>query len=105
MLQIKFMDRDVVSGKMEMQSCRKWYLSAHSTTSEIVRTAWKAVLAAEEHEAAEKFTYKGVQVENPHLDVDDKARLISVDENREGTIGLDARQTVVGDLFPGPTMM
>jgi hypothetical protein len=54
----------------EMQHCRKWQLSFHMMPSEIVRTAWKAVLAAEEHEAAEQFRYKGVMIYNPHFDVD-----------------------------------
>jgi hypothetical protein len=63
-LQIRFFADD------EMQHCRKWQLSFHMTPSEIVRTAWKAVLAAEEHEAAERFRYKGVMIYNPHFDVD-----------------------------------
>ncbi|WNM70141.1 hypothetical protein [Myxococcus phage Mx1] len=71
LLQIRFMAPDSVTGKVELQSCRKWYLSAHSTRNEIVRTAWKAVLAAIEHEAAEDFKYRGVAIMNPHLDPDD----------------------------------
>jgi hypothetical protein len=54
----------------ETQFCRKWQLSPHMVKSEIVRTAWKAVLAAEEHEAAERFRYKGEMIYNPHVDVD-----------------------------------
>lgn len=56
--------------KMELQKCRKWRLSLHMTNSEIVRTAYKAVLAAEEHEASELFKYKDVDIYNPHTDVD-----------------------------------
>lgn len=54
----------------EVQKCRKWQLSFWMTATEIVRTAWKAILAAEEHEAAEKFLYKGAAVYNPHVDLD-----------------------------------
>lgn len=49
---------------------RKWYLSASCTGSEVVQTAFKAVLTALEHEARESFHYKGVPVCDPHLDLE-----------------------------------
>ncbi len=49
---------------------RKWRLSQHMKKSEIVQTALKAVLTAEEHEAREQFLYKGKAVFGPHIDVD-----------------------------------
>jgi hypothetical protein len=49
---------------------RKWQLSYHMTTTEIVHTAFKAIHAAEEHEMREFFTYKDVPVVHPHIDVD-----------------------------------
>lgn len=49
---------------------RKWYISRHMTKSEIVQTALKAVLTAEEHEAREKFLYKNTAIFGPHLDVE-----------------------------------
>lgn len=45
---------------------RKWYLSPHMTTSEIVQTAFLAVTQALEHEARERFTFKGQPVMDPH---------------------------------------
>jgi len=48
---------------------RKWKLSPHMTPSEVVRTAYKAVLAAVEHEAAERFKFDGRAVYGPHVDV------------------------------------
>jgi len=51
------------------QHGRKWYISAHATESEVVQTALKAVLTALEHEARESFTYKGVALFGPHIDV------------------------------------
>jgi hypothetical protein len=69
-LQIKFWDVDNDTGKLELQSCRKWMLSEHMTKSEVVLTAWKAVQAAVEHEAREKFLYKGRRVFGPHIDLD-----------------------------------
>lgn len=50
---------------------RKWMLSTHMTKSEIVYTAFKAIMAAEEHETRELFKYRGHEVCGPHFDVDD----------------------------------
>jgi len=70
-LQIRFLAVDSENpGVLEWQHCRKWWLSRYMIPSEILRTAWKAVLAAEEHEAGERFTYKGVALFNPHADLD-----------------------------------
>lgn len=49
---------------------RQWFISQHSTKSEIIQTALKAVLTAEEHETREKFLYKGRAIFGPHIDVD-----------------------------------
>jgi hypothetical protein len=51
-------------------SGRKWYVSRHSTRSEVVQTAFKAVLTAVEHEAREQFTYWGTAIFGPHFDVE-----------------------------------
>lgn len=48
---------------------RKWYVSGHSTESEVVQTCLKAILRAEEHEAREKFFYAGRAVFGPHLSI------------------------------------
>lgn len=70
-MQIVF--RDPATG--EMQHCRKWRLSPHMTRSEVVQTALKAVLSAEEHEAREKFLYLGESIFSPHYDVLDLVQL------------------------------
>jgi hypothetical protein len=49
---------------------RKWFLSFHMTRSEVVQTAFKAVLTALEHEAREAFTYRGRPIFGPHFDID-----------------------------------
>ena len=54
----------------ELQKSRKWYISPHSTKSEVVQTALLAVLVAEEHETREQFRYKGAKIFGPHFDVD-----------------------------------
>ena len=53
-----------------LQHGRKWRLSPWMTKSEIVQTAFAAVLAAVEHEAREHFLYRGQPVFGPHFDVD-----------------------------------
>ena len=57
---------------------RKWRLSEHMTTSEIVQTAFAAALHFEEHELRENFSYRGQAVFGPHFDVDDLVALAAV---------------------------
>lgn len=68
--QIECDDRCNVTGKDVRWKSRKWLLSIHMTDGEIVQTAFKAVLTALEHEAREKFTYRGVSIFDPHYDVE-----------------------------------
>lgn len=70
LLQLAFDAPDSVSGKVEEQRCRKWYISSHACRAEVIRTAWKAVEAAVNHEAAELFKYKGATIFSPHIDPD-----------------------------------
>lgn len=72
-LQILFTDKDRITGKVEVQRCRKWQLSYHMVRSEIVRTAFQAVQAAVLHETQEGFKYRGARVYNPHIDLDSVA--------------------------------
>ena len=71
-LQIRFIERDNFDLNLEActQYCRKWLLEPTMSTKDVVRTAYKAYQAAVEHEAAERFLYKGEAVYNPHLDVE-----------------------------------
>ena len=71
---------------------RKWALSEHMTPSEIVRTAFMAALAYEEHELRESFTYKGVAIFGPHLDVEDLAKRAPAEDRRHGTPGAWERE-------------
>ena len=59
----------VTGGPLEWTS-RKWMLSYHMVKNEIVRTAFKAVMTAMQHEVEEGFKYKGVSIYNPHIDPD-----------------------------------
>lgn len=64
-----------VSGRRVPWRGRKWLLSPHMTKDEIVQTALMATLAAVEHEAREKFKYKGAAIFGPHFNVDRLATL------------------------------
>lgn len=73
-----------VSGCEHTWRGRKWFLSPHMTKSELVQTAFKAVLTAVEHEARENFLYRGASIFDPHYDVDRlhdlRSRPYSLDE-------------------------
>lgn len=56
-------------------SGRWWRLSEHMTDSEIVGTAFKAIITCLEHEARENFLYKGQAVYGAHLDVEELVKL------------------------------
>jgi hypothetical protein len=61
--------------KMMRHYCRKWRISPKITKSELVQTAFHAIMTAEEHEIRERFTYKGSAVYGPHFDVEQLAQL------------------------------
>lgn len=69
-LQIEFNAPCTTTGESESWKSRKWQLSEHMTDSEVVQTAFKAVLTAQEHEAREKFKYRGRAIFGPHFNVD-----------------------------------
>lgn len=69
-LQVRVNGRDNVTGKPLEWTGRKWMLSYHMCKQEVVRTAFKAVLTAMQHEVEELFKYRGVAIYNPHLDPD-----------------------------------
>jgi hypothetical protein len=64
-------DRD--TGQDTVVRGRKYVLSSHMTTSEVVQTAFMAVKQFQEHELRESFRYRGELVFNPHLDLDELA--------------------------------
>lgn len=80
-LQVGFweLDHDNPAGPPAYQKGRKWMLSPHMTKSEVVQTAFKAVMTAEEHETREKFVYKNKTIFGPHFDVDQLARICAAE--------------------------
>jgi hypothetical protein len=61
---------------------RKWLLSEHMLDGELVQTALKAVLTALEHEAREKFKYRGAAIFSPHYDIE---KLVALHERPDST--------------------
>lgn len=62
--------------KVEMQHCRKWFVS----NADIKYTPYiiaEAVRTAEEHEINEQFKYNGQQVYNPHVEMNELAGFLS----------------------------
>lgn len=49
---------------------RKWRISPKITKSELVQTAFKAIISAEEHEIREDFKYKGASIYGPHFNIE-----------------------------------
>ena len=65
------------TGAEEPWSGRKWLLQRHMTNSEVVQTAFKAILTAHEHEARELFLYRGQPVMMGHFDLEQVATLLA----------------------------
>lgn len=69
-LQLNFRATCSKDGIMKDWTSRKWPLSLYMTKSEIVATAFKAVMTAIEHEARENFRYKDRAIFGPHINVE-----------------------------------
>lgn len=69
-LQVSACGRCNVTGGALDWTGRKWFLSPHMTRSEVVQTAFKAVMTAVEHETRERFAWRGRAIFGPHFDID-----------------------------------
>lgn len=85
-LQVVFFADCAHGGERKEWRGRKWYVSSHSTDSEIIQTCFKALLTSAEHETRERFKYKGKAIFAPHYNVD---KLLQLAEDPEA---LDVRQ-------------
>lgn len=68
-IQTSFVAKSVKTGVPCVQLCRRWLIEPGMSAAEIVRTALKAVLTAEEHEARELFRYRGEALHSPHFEL------------------------------------
>lgn len=71
-------DTEDPDGPLTPQHCRKWYISPHSTATEVVRTAYKAVLTSLEHRLGEHFRFQGQQIYSPHTSLEGMLAAVSV---------------------------
>lgn len=70
LIQLCCNEADVHSGHPQEFLGRPWYVGNQATPSDVVKTALKAVLTWQEHEAREQFKYRGVQLFSPHVDIE-----------------------------------
>ena len=82
-LQIVVNGPDATTEQPITWSGRKWRLSMHMGRGEIAQTALAAVLAAEEHEARERFLYRGRAIFGPHLNVEKLWALAGAEDGTE----------------------
>lgn len=87
LVQIQYEEPDVTTGVPATQKGRKWYVSAHSVKSEVVRTCLKAALTSMEHVTREHFFYRGARIFSPHFDVDRLVELSGTDDAYERRSG------------------
>jgi len=69
-IQVQLQEQCVDTKEWYTAKGRKYYISDHMIEAEVVQTALMAVLAFEEHEARERFTYKGKRLFGPHICLD-----------------------------------
>ncbi len=79
LLQVQYLEADVETGEPALQKARKWYVSPYSTTTEVVRTAYKAICTSMQHVVDEHFLYRGKRIYSPHYDVES---LVELDQAR-----------------------
>ena len=77
-------EQDVLSGARELFRGRQWFIGRGSTRARVVRTAFLAAAAWQEHEARESFTYRSARLFSPHTDVDALVRLASRPPKQDG---------------------
>ena len=74
-IHVLFQSKCTVTGRKELQKGRKWYISPYSCKSEVVNTAFLAILTAEEHETRERFKYRGAPIYGPHFNIEKLVKL------------------------------
>ena len=71
LIQLSCPEGDVQTGLVRHYFGRKWHIDRQASAGDIVRTAFKAVVTWQEHEARENFTYRGARLFSPHFEVDE----------------------------------
>lgn len=72
----------IKSGEEKQWKGRKWYLSEHMTTDEIVKTCFVAAEAVVKHEIMENFKVDGITLFNPHVNYEELLRISHIEVSR-----------------------
>lgn len=65
-----------------LQECREWLIDLRKATpSDIVQTALRAAIDAQEHEVREQFRYKGKRIYGPHFNPESLVELARFKKN------------------------
>lgn len=70
-IQITYHDYCRLTNEYKEWHGRKWYLSEHMTTDEVIKTCFVAFKAVIEHEVMEAFTVDGKVLFNPHVNYEE----------------------------------
>jgi len=76
---IRCEEEDIGSGVRKTYHGRKWHVARDADESDVVRTAFKAVATWQEHEARDRFEYRGVPIFGAHAEVGDLVRVLKKD--------------------------
>ncbi len=76
-LSLKYVEADVLDGKLVEWETRKWYLEDDATETDIVRTCFLAAQQSAMHQLGEHFTFNNFRVFSPHKALNE---LINVSE-------------------------
>lgn len=74
-LQVTYFEPDVDTGKVELQKSRKWLIELDASETDVVHTAFSAVMRSYDHVVQEHFMYKGKRIYSPHFSVEDRLKI------------------------------
>jgi hypothetical protein len=97
-LQVTYNEADVDTGKVEQQYSRKWYIADDATESDVVDTAFAAVMRSYDHVVQEHFTYKGQRVFSPHFPIETRFAMAVVNKAVTQTSAESMQREVEGVL-------
>lgn len=63
---IVYDEPDVVTGIIDSQYARWWYIEAGMTNEALIKSAWLALTVSDEHRRRESFSVAGRRVFDPH---------------------------------------
>jgi hypothetical protein len=75
LIRANYEEECTVTGKVETQYTREWFVPYSSTKSQVVATCFKLIMTSMEHKTREWFKYRGKAIYQPHYDVDTLAAL------------------------------